>query len=44
MAGLSGLDVVVMNKAAAVGADNQTLFESLEGHWQRLGEKAGQIR
>jgi ribonuclease P protein component len=32
---IEGLDVVVMNQAAAERASNKTLFDSLHKHWQR---------
>lgn len=32
---LGGVDVVVMNQAAATRASNAVLFDSLEKHWQR---------
>jgi ribonuclease P protein component len=34
-AGLEGLDVVVLNQAAATRASNKALFDSLNEHWQR---------
>jgi ribonuclease P protein component len=34
-ADLEGLDVVVMNQAAATRASNKALFDSLHEHWQR---------
>ena len=37
-AGLAGLDIVVMNKAAATDASNNTLVESLETHWQNCSD------
>ena len=33
--GLGGMDIVVINQAAAAGAANKQLFDSLEKHWQR---------
>ena len=39
-AGLAGLDVVVINQPAARSAGNQTLFDSMAGHWQRC-QQAG---
>ena len=30
---LGGVDIVVMNQAAAAGAKNEVLFDSLETHW-----------
>jgi ribonuclease P protein component len=33
---LAGFDIVVMSRRDASHADNQTLFESLDRHWQRL--------
>ena len=32
---LAGLDVVVINQAATRDGNNQQLFDSLDGHWQR---------
>jgi ribonuclease P protein component len=32
---LKGLDVVVLNQAAATRASNKVLFDSLHKHWQR---------
>lgn len=37
---LSGLDIVVINQPAAKAADNLTIRESLQNHWQRC-ERAG---
>jgi len=37
-AGLAGLDIVVMNKAAATDASNNALVESLETHWQNCSD------
>lgn len=34
-AGLSGLDIVVLNQPAAMRASNKALFDSLQRHWQR---------
>ena len=34
-ADLEGLDVVVLNRPAAMRASNKTLFDSLHKHWQR---------
>ena len=34
-ADLKGLDVVVLNQAAAARASNKALFDSLRKHWQR---------
>lgn len=36
---LAGLDVVVMSKGAAESAANNTLFASLEAHWERCGRQ-----
>jgi ribonuclease P protein component len=33
---LAGRDLVVMAQAEAQAADNRTLFDSLEKHWQRV--------
>ncbi|HZD54480.1 MAG TPA: ribonuclease P protein component [Woeseiaceae bacterium] len=33
---LAGLDIVVIGQAAASGAENRTLFDSLDGHWQTI--------
>lgn len=33
---LAGLDVVVIGQPAASRAENRTLFESLDGHWQTI--------
>ncbi|MEA5445017.1 ribonuclease P protein component [Gammaproteobacteria bacterium AB-CW1] len=33
---LAGFDLVVMSRPEASRADNRTLFESLDRHWQRL--------
>ena len=40
---LAGIDVVVINQPAAATADNETLFASLEKHWQacRKAKQAG---
>jgi ribonuclease P protein component len=38
-AGLAGLDVVVINQAAARNADNKTLFDSMAGHWRRCQQE-----
>lgn len=40
---LDGIDVVVINQPAAATADNETLFASLEKHWQacRKAQQAG---
>ena len=38
--GLKGLDIVVMNRPAAATADNKTLADSLEKHWQTCREGA----
>ena len=35
---LEGLDIVVMNKAAAADEKNDTLVKSLELHWQQCSE------
>lgn len=35
---IGGLDVVVIARPAAAGADNPTLFEALRGHWTRIGK------
>ena len=32
---LGGVDIVVINQAAASAASNETLFDSLEEHWKR---------
>jgi ribonuclease P protein component len=32
---LDGIDIVVMNQAAAADTSNKALFESLEKHWNR---------
>jgi len=40
---LNGLDIVVMNRAAAAEADNKELFTSLMTHWQRCA-KAGRTQ
>jgi ribonuclease P protein component len=32
---LAGLDIVVLNQPAAAAAGNETLFESLNKHWQK---------
>lgn len=32
-----GLDLVVIARPAAAGADNRTLFDALTRHWARLG-------
>ena len=37
---LAGLDVVVINQAAATKAGNPAIRESLDRHWQRLSEAA----
>lgn len=34
---VSGLDLVVIARPAAAGADNTTLFAALTRHWARLG-------
>ncbi|MCH8865293.1 MAG: ribonuclease P protein component [Proteobacteria bacterium] len=34
-AALAGLDIVVINQAAASMGSNRQLFDSLAGHWQR---------
>lgn len=34
---VAGLDLVVIARPAASGADNATLFAALAGHWARLG-------
>jgi ribonuclease P protein component len=39
-AALAGLDVVVINQPAARSAGNQTLFDSMAGHWRRC-QQAG---
>lgn len=36
---LAGLDIVVMNKGSAETAANNTLFASLETHWDRCGKQ-----
>ena len=36
---LGGLDVVVMNQAAATKASNRALFDSLATHWTRCRQK-----
>ena len=33
---LAGLDVVVMARKPALGADNSRLFRSLDNHWREL--------
>jgi ribonuclease P protein component len=38
---LEGLDIVVMNKAAAADECNSTLVDSLEKHWQQCHSKVG---
>jgi ribonuclease P protein component len=38
--GLKDLDIVVMNRPAAATADNKTLADSLEKHWQTCRESA----
>lgn len=35
---VTGLDLVVIARPAAAGADNATLFEALRRHWLRLGK------
>jgi ribonuclease P protein component len=40
-ADLDGLDVVVMCRGAAAGAENRELFDSLAAHWQRCVTAAG---
>jgi len=35
---LAGLDIVVINQPAAAMADNVTIRESLERHWQRCAK------
>ena len=35
---LGGVDIVVMNQAAASRANNETLFGSLETHWKRCSD------
>jgi len=32
---LAGLDIVVLNRPAAMRASNEALFDSLQGHWQK---------
>jgi len=39
-ASLAGLDIVVINQAAARSAGNQQLFDSMVGHWRRC-QQAG---
>ncbi len=39
---LAGLDVVVINRAAAANADNPTMMISLEQHWGRCAKTCGQ--
>lgn len=34
---VAGLDLVVIARPAAAGADNPTLFAALKRHWARLG-------
>jgi ribonuclease P protein component len=34
---IGGLDVVVMNQPGTAVAGNAALFESLDRHWQRIG-------
>ena len=38
---LAGLDIVVIVKETASGADNRAVFTSLEAHWSRLRQAAG---
>ena len=35
---LSGLDIVVINQPAARNSNNQQIFDSLHGHWQRCAK------
>ena len=37
---LDGLDIVVMNLPATKNGNNQQLFASLDGHWQRCARAA----
>ena len=37
---LTGLDVIVLNQSAAAAAANQTLFDSLDRHWQKCARQA----
>ena len=37
---LTGLDVVVLNQPAAAAAGNETLFDSLDRHWQKCARQA----
>jgi len=34
---LAGLDIVVLNQPACRAASNQSLFDSLERHWEKCG-------
>ena len=36
---LAGLDIVVINQAAARNAANHALFESLTGHWENCRQR-----
>ncbi len=36
---LGGIDIVVMNQAAAATASNKLLFDSLDTHWKRCRSK-----
>lgn len=38
---LDASDVIVLAQAAAGGAENRILFESLDRHWRRCHELAG---
>lgn len=41
---LEGLDIVVLNQAAAARGSNRQLFDSLDGHWRRCaGVKRGTL-
>lgn len=35
---IGGLDIVVLNQPAAARAGNDVLSDSLERHWQRIGQ------
>ena len=38
-AAIGGLDVVVLNQPGAGAAGNDVLFDSLDRHWQRIGNR-----
>jgi ribonuclease P protein component len=40
---LAGLDIVVINQPGAAKADNGTMTESLERHWQRCAKAQQQL-